>query len=168
VISRKLEVKDLIKLLPEEERPRGRAVPHGAGVFFDIASKTTTVTEGGATAFDKDIPDFSTLIGILSTYGLLRSIYDKDNTGVGSAIFIYIRTLSRWFKHDRYTFPSIRAYFIAHFRKYQNSNDPNTWMEVDAQLFIANVHAAPPSEPPDNQPDDNDQPFAGFCSQQMF
>jgi hypothetical protein len=147
VISRKLEVKDLIKLLPEEERPKGRTVPHGAGVFFDIASKTTTITEGGATAYDKDIPDLSTLMSILSIYGLLRTIYDQDNTSIGAAIFLYQKTLLKWYKHDRYTFSSIRAYFIAHFRQYQTSDDPDTWMRVDTQLFMAHlVRAAPPNE----------------------
>jgi len=148
VILRKLEIKDLIKLLPEEERPKGRTVPHRAGVFFDIASKTTTVTEGGATAYDKDIPDFPTLISILSTYGMLRNMFDQDNTSIGTAILSYVRTLSKWYKHDNYTFRSIRAYFIAHFRKYQTSNDPNVWMAVDTQLFIANVRPAPPPNDP--------------------
>jgi hypothetical protein len=145
VISRKLEVKDLIKLLPEEERPKGRTVPHGAGVFFDIASKTTTITEGGATAYDKDIPDLSTLMSILSIYGLLRTIFDQDNTGIGAAIFVYQKTLYKWYKHDCYTFSSVRAYFIAHFRQYQTSDNPDAWMRVDSQLFLVNLVRATPS-----------------------
>lgn len=148
VISRKLEIKDLIKLLPKEPggAPERADHPLQRGSFLCIASKTTTVTEGGATAYDKDIPDFSTLISILSTYGLLRSIFDRDNTGIGAAVFVYMKTLSKWYKHNRYTFSSLRSYFIAHFRKYQTSNDPNVWMAVDAQLFIENLHAAPPNE----------------------
>jgi hypothetical protein len=157
VISRKLEIKDLIKLLPEEERPKGRTVPHGAGVFFDMTSKTTTITEGGATAHDKDIPDLTTLLSILNIYGLLRTIYDQDNTSVGAAIFLYQKTLLKWYKHDRYTFSSIRAYVIAHFRQYQTSDDPYAWMRVDTQLFMAHlVRATPPNETSnshrDNQP----------------
>jgi hypothetical protein len=147
VISRKLEIKDLIKLLPEEERPKGRTVPHGAGVFFDMTSKTTTITEGGATAYDKDIPNLTTLLSILNIYGLLRTIYDQDNTSISTAIFLYQKTLLKWYKHDRYTFPSIQAYFIAHFRQYQTSDDPDAWMRVNTQLFMAHlVRTTPPNE----------------------
>jgi hypothetical protein len=95
IIKRKLEVKDLIKLIPEEERPKGRSILQGGSVFFDYTGKMTTVSESGPAVHDKDFLDFPILINVLSVYGLIRGLYNPDNTGISHAIHIYTRTLSK-------------------------------------------------------------------------
>jgi hypothetical protein len=61
VVSRKLEVRELIKLLPEEDRPKGRTTAGlASGFHFDATTGKTTVVAEQSSAFDKDIPDFQT------------------------------------------------------------------------------------------------------------
>jgi hypothetical protein len=138
VVSRKLEVRELVKLLPEEDRPKGRAAAGlASGFHFDATTGKTTVVAEQSSAFDKDIPDFQTGVYILSIYGAIRAAYDPDNTGIGTAILLHIKQLTRWYKIDRFTWSNVRAYFIAHFRKYQTSSEPRNWTDIDLQLFAA-------------------------------
>jgi len=157
VVSRKLEVRELVKLLPEEDRPKGRtAAGLASGFHFDAATGKTTVVSEQSSAFDKDIPDFQTGVYILSIYGAIRAAYDPDSTGIGTAILLYIKQLTRWYKVDRFTWSSVRAYFIAHFRKYQTSCDPHHWTDIDLQLFAAHMRHPDPASAPSS----HKQPFA--------
>jgi len=98
IVSRKLEIKDLIKLIPEEDRPKGR-LPAGlaSGWHVDGTSGKTTIVNESSSTYEKDIPDFQTLMYALAVYGAVRSAYDVDNNGIGTAIFLYIKTFTRWF-----------------------------------------------------------------------
>ena len=147
LVSLKLDVKDLVRLLPVEDRPKGRssALPHSVSV--DLQTGKWTSNEDAPVSFDKDIPDFQTLMYILSTYGALRSLYDAEDLGIGTAIFLYIKQLSRWVLVDKFHFPYVRSYFIAHFRKYQASTNPLDWVDTDIQLFTAHIRPTAPVPP---------------------
>src|SRR5436309_8761337 len=96
-----MEVKDLIKLIPDEHRPKGRSTITGlaSGIHFDgTTGQTTLVTEGST--YEKDFPDFPTLNYALTVYASIRSLYDKDQAGFGFAINAYIKTLTKWYKND--------------------------------------------------------------------
>jgi len=146
IVSRKLELKDLVRLLPEEDRPKGRSTAGlTSGFHVDaVTGKTTIVTES-TVAFDKDLPDFPIVVYALSVYGAIRAIYDSDNVGFGPAIFMYIKLLTRWHKIDNFQWKYIRAYFVAHFRKYQASSNPSDWTDVDVQLFTAHIRSTEPN-----------------------
>ena len=126
-----MEVKDLIKLIPEEDRPKGRSTITGlaSGIHFDgTTGQTTLVTEGST--YEKDFPDFPTLNYALTVYASIRSLYDKDQAGFGFAINAYIKTLTKWYKNDGLQFRSILAYSMAHFRKHQ-AVDSKVWIDID-------------------------------------
>jgi hypothetical protein len=142
ILSRELKCKDLIKLLPEEDRPRGRAVGSGLGPGFHLnaAGVFSAITEGSsAAAFEKDFPDFYTATLAMSTYGAIRDMFDQDHLGIGGAILLYIRLIARWIKVDGYEWRHVRGYFMAHFRKYQTSNNPEDWIRIDSQLFLTHI-----------------------------
>jgi len=98
--------------------------------------KHTVLNESTVTS-EKIFPDLQTLLNALSTYLVIRDLYDVDNVGFGSAISLYIRQLAWWSKHHNW--PAIVSYFVAHFRKHQPSNDPSDWYNVDIQLFTAHM-----------------------------
>jgi hypothetical protein len=165
VVSRKLEVRELVKLLPEEDRPKGRtAAGLASGFHFDATTGKTTVVAEQSSAFDKDIPDFQTGVYILSIYGAIRAAYDPDNTGIGTAILLYIKQLTRWYKIDRFTWSSVRAYFIAHFRKYQTSSEPRNWTDIDLQLFAAYMRHPDPGSAPSSQKQPKARTFQDVCN----
>lgn len=146
IVSRKLEIKDLVRLIPEEDRPKGRSTAGlSAGFHIDVTGKTTIVSES-TVAFDKDFPDFPTVIYALSIYGAIRGLYDIDNTGIATGIFLHIKRLTRWHKIDNFQWKYIRAYFIAHFRTYQTSDNPLDWMNTDLQLFAAHIRSTEPTQ----------------------
>jgi hypothetical protein len=89
ILDGALKCKDLIKLLPEEDRPKGRSAGAGLGAGFhiDTAGVLSAVPEGSSmAAFEKDFPDLYTAILVLSTYGAIRDMYDVDEKGIGGAI----------------------------------------------------------------------------------
>jgi hypothetical protein len=139
IVSLKLEVKDLVRLLPVEDRPRGRSTALPNSLSVDPRTGKWTSNDDNPITFDKDIPDFNTLLYILSIYGSIRTLYDTDHTGIGPAIFLYIKLLTRWVLIDKFQFVHIRAYFISHFRKYQATSNPLDWINVDIQLFTAHI-----------------------------
>jgi hypothetical protein len=141
IVHGKMEVKDLLKLVPEEDRPKGRKLTH-AGFLLDTSGTITTVDE--STAFEKDFPQFGTIIYALSTYGAIRSLFDVDHTGIGTGIFIHVKNLTRWHHINGFPLGAVRSYFVAHFRKHQRSKDPSVWMNIDFELYANHIrHAAP-------------------------
>jgi hypothetical protein len=143
LVAGKLEVKDLLRLIPAEDRPRGRTTAIPGVVSFDNQTGKWIQSDDMPNTFDKDFPDLNTALHTLSVYGAIRSLFDADNVGIAPAIFLYIKQLTRWVLVDRFSWHHIRSYFIAHFRKYQASTDPLSWIEIDPQLFIA--HIRPPT-----------------------
>jgi len=144
LVSLKLDVKDLIRLLPIEDRPKGRTSAHPRALTIDPATGMLSTKEVDTpAAFDGDFPDLNTAIYALTIYGSLRSLYDVDHTGIGTAIFLYIKLLTRWILVDKFQWAYVRAYFISHFRKYQASTNPLDWINVDIQLFTAHIRTAP-------------------------
>src|SRR5579859_5873135 len=138
VVACTLDVAHFVKLIPLEQRPKGQSTAGlAAGIHFDIATMKHTVLNGSTVASEKVFPDLQTLLNALSTYLVIRDLYDVDNVGFGSAIGLYIRQLAWWSKHHNW--PAIVSYFVAHFRKHQPSNDPSDWYNVDIQLFTAHM-----------------------------
>ena len=136
VVACTLDVAHFVKLIPLEQRPKGQSTAGlAAGIHFDIATMKHTVLNESTVASEKVFPDFQTLLNALSTYLVIRDLYDVDNIGFGSAIGLYIRQLAWWTKH--HIWPAIISYFVAHFRKHQSSNNPSDWYNVDIQLFTA-------------------------------
>jgi hypothetical protein len=116
ILNRDLKCKDLITLLPEEDRPKGRPAGAGLGAGFHInPAGVLSAIPGGSSmaAFEKDFPDFYTANQVLATYGAIRDMYDQDNLGIGGAILLYIKLLTRWIKNDCYEWCHVRAYFMA-------------------------------------------------------
>lgn len=139
IVSAKLDPKDLIRLLSLKDRPKGRGNMQSGSLLLDIQTGKFTATEESATAFDKDFPDFNTALYALSVYGAIRTLYDVDKTGIGPAIFLYIKRLTRWVLIDKFYWPHIRAYIISHFRTYQASTNPLDWINTDVQLFTTHI-----------------------------
>lgn len=142
IISRRMEVKDLVKLLPEEHRPsiKGRS-PLGlpSGFHIDAATEKATIVRETSTTFEEEFPNIGTLIYALSVYGAIRDVFDTERVGFVPAIFAYIRNLTMWYNNDNFDWESIRSYFIAHFRKHQTATDPKVWSEVDVQLHATYI-----------------------------
>jgi len=132
LLDGKLDVKDLLRLIPAEDRPRGRTTAIPGLVSFDNQTGKFIQSDDIPTTFDKDFLDSKTALHVLSVYGAIRSLYDVDKTGVAPGIFLYIKQLTRWILIDRFSWHHVRAYFVAHFRKYQASTDPLSWMNIDA------------------------------------
>lgn len=138
VVACTLDVAHFVKLIPLEQRPKGQStVGLAAGIHLDIATMKHTVLNESTVTSEKIFPDLQTLLNALSTYLVIRDLYDVDNVGFGSAISLYIRQLAWWSKHHNW--PAIVSYFVAHFRKHQPSNDPSDWYNVDIQLFTAHM-----------------------------
>ena len=143
IVSKKMEIKDLIKLIPEEDRPsKGRPTAGLAtGIHIDTASGKVQAVGESLNTHEKDIPDLKILLYILSIYGAIRSLYDIEHTGIGAAIIYFTTHLIKWDRVDGYQFKHTRAYFIGHFRKYQRSSNSNDWMKIDEQLFIKHMRS---------------------------
>jgi len=138
VVACTLDVAHFVKLVPLEQRPKGQSTAGlAAGIHLDIATMKHTVLNENTFISEKVFPDLQTLLNALSTYLVIRDLYDVDNVGFGSAIGLYIRQLACWSK--RHNWPAIISYFVAHFRKHQSSNDPSDWYNVDIQLFTAHM-----------------------------
>jgi hypothetical protein len=140
IVHGKLENKDLIKLLPEEHRPKGRN--HGTGILLNASGQMTMINESSAN--EKDFPDFNRIIYALTVYGTVRDMYDTNHTGIGSGILLHIMRLTRWHQIDGFPLSAVRGYFLAHFRKHQKSTDPLVWMRIDSELHANYIrHPAP-------------------------
>jgi len=138
VVACTLDVAHFVKLIPLEQRPKGQSTAGlAAGIHLVIATMKHTVLTESTVASEKVFPDLQTLLNALSTYLVIRDLYDVDKVGFGSAIGLYIRQLAWWSKHHNW--PAIISYFVAHFRKHQSSNDPSDWYNVDIQLFTAHM-----------------------------
>jgi len=136
IMARDLDVAHFIKLVPVEERPRGQAnagIP--TGLLFDTATGKSSMVTESTVSYEKQFPDLPTLINGLAVYSAIQDIYDPDRKGFGfgSAITLYIRQLARWSQHHKWT--AVISYFIAHFRRYQSSTDPQVWIDVDMQYL---------------------------------
>src|SRR5205814_2185972 len=81
-----------VKLIPLQQRPKGQSTAGlAAGIHFDNATMKHTVLNDSTVASEKVFPDFQTLLNALSTYLVIRDLYDVDNIEFGSAIGLYIR-----------------------------------------------------------------------------
>ena len=149
IVSGTLDVAHLVKLIPPEDRPRGAAnMSLPTGLTFTLNGSTSTpqivqTTDPSLTAFEKTFPTVLVLVQALSVYGAIRSLYDRDSTGVGTAIYFHICKLSLW-SSQRLPWRGIIHYAIAHFRKYQASSLPSVWLLTDTELYTTYV-ARPPS-----------------------
>jgi hypothetical protein len=141
LVAGKLDVKDLIRLIPVENRPRGRATAIPGTISFDGRTGKWIQSEEAPNTFDKDFPDLNTALLALSVYGSICALYDVDKTGIAPAIFLYIKQLVHWVLIDKFSWYHVRAYFIAHFRAHQASTDPLSWVHTDPQLFIAHIRS---------------------------
>jgi hypothetical protein len=134
IMARDLDVAHFIRLVPVEERPKGQSnagVP--TGLLFDTATGKSSMVTESTVSYEKQFPDLQTLINGLTVYSAIRDIYDPDHQGFGFAITLYIRQLARWSQHHKWT--AVISYFIAHFRRYQSSTDPQVWINVDMQYL---------------------------------
>lgn len=140
IVACKMEPKDLILLLPEEDRPNRKAATR-TNLHFDAqAGKLVTVDEP-YTTFDKDFPSLEYLIYALTVYGTIRALYDSDNIGISAAIFLHVKRITRDALINKYDWRSIVAYTIAHFRKHQKSSDVLDWINADSELFLSYIKA---------------------------
>jgi hypothetical protein len=134
IMARDLDVAHFIKLVPVEERPRGQSnagIP--TGLLFDAATGKSSMVTESTVNYEKQFPDLPTLVNGLTVYSAIRDIYDPDRQGFGFAITLYIRQLARWSQQHKWT--AVISYFIAHFRRYQSSTDPQVWINVDMQYL---------------------------------
>jgi hypothetical protein len=142
IVSRKLDPKELILLLPLEERPNKRAGQRSHIQIDNTTGLMFTTPDDTPTAFDKDFPTVEYLVYALSVYGAIRGLYDIDNTGIGPAIFLHIKKIVRDAAIAKYEWKSIVAYVIAHFRKHQKSSNPLDWVNTDSELFLQHIKAS--------------------------
>jgi hypothetical protein len=142
IVHGKLENRDLIKLLPEEHRPKGRN--HGTGILLNASGQMTMINESSAN--ENDFPDFNRIIYALTVYGTVCDMYDTDHTGIGSGILLHIMRLTRWHQIDGFPLSAVRGYFLAHFCKHQRSTDPLYGCELTAS-YMPTTSAIPPQRP---------------------
>jgi hypothetical protein len=100
IVAGKLDPKDLIQLLPEEERPSRKAGGRNQ-LILDSDGKITTLDEP-YTSFDKDFPTSEHLISTFTAYGTFRGLYDIDNLGFAHAILMHIRRIARDVAYNKY------------------------------------------------------------------
>src|SRR5579859_7126904 len=143
IVSRTLDAAHLIKLIPPEDRPKGSAntsIP--AGITIDLEQGRPTFTaEHTLTAYEKTFPTFPILLQALSVYGSVRSLYDRDNIGIGPAVFLYIRKLATWTAQG-FPWKGIILYTIAHFRKHQAS--PPSHMDTYRHRALHHIYRPSP------------------------
>jgi hypothetical protein len=170
IVAGKLDPKDLIQLLPEEERPSRKAGGRNQ-LILDSDGKITTLDEP-YTSFDKDFPSSEYLISAFSIYGTIRGLYDVDNLGFAHAIPMHVRRIARDVLYNKYEWHSVVTYFIAHFRKHQTSSDPLVWVTTDTELFVSHIKSpqnstVTPQQPPLKQrpssPTKRPAPDPEFC-----
>jgi hypothetical protein len=116
IVSHKLDPKELILLLPLEERPNKRGGQRSNLQFDTTTGMIISTVDDAPTAFEKDFPTIEYLVYALSVYGAIRGLYDINNTGIAPAIFLHIKKIARDAAVAKYEWKSIVAYVIAHFR----------------------------------------------------
>jgi hypothetical protein len=144
VISQQLEIKDLIKLIPEKARPkRHSTLAAGTSIIIDEAapsgSSLKVLHDNSTTTYERDIQDSDTLFHIISVYSAIRGAYDTEHTNIAVALACFLRQLIDWLRTDGIPFSRIRAYFVAHFQLFQTSQDPADWMKIDNQSFLRHM-----------------------------
>ena len=142
IVELKLDVKDLPKLIPPHNRPKGRMAASSitaTSILFDTANPTAQIIEPDEIAYDKDIPNIRVLTSILTIYGAIRSLWDMDNPNIGATISLYTSMLNRWDQYDRFSFKGILRYFISHFQKYQTSTKFRDWTTIDNHLHATHM-----------------------------
>lgn len=142
IVSLKLDPKELINLIPLDERPNKRGGQR-SNLHIDTTTGLITTVDDTPTAFEKDFPTVEYLVYAFSVYGAIRGLYDIDNTGIGPAIFLHIKKFVREVAVAAYDWKSIVSYVIAHFRKHQKSSNPLDWVTHDSELFLQ--HMRPPA-----------------------
>jgi len=165
IVSRTLDAAHLIKLIPPEDRPKGSAnTSMPAGITFDLehGGRPIFTSEHAITAYEKTFPTFPILLQALSVYGSIRSLYDRDSTGLGPAIFLYIRKLATWTAQG-FPWKGIILYAIAHFRKHQASLDPLAWIHTDTELFTTHIARPPGTTSSTANAFRSPQPKKEFC-----
>jgi hypothetical protein len=147
VVARTLDVTHFIKLLPILERPKGQVNPGTtSNVVINSETGKTSISESTVN-YEKVYTDSATLINALTLYAVIRDLYDVDNLGFGPAIFLYVRQILVWSK--KYKWSAIVNYFVAHFTKYQSTNDPHEWYKTDLQMFADHLSSEKlPALPP--------------------
>jgi hypothetical protein len=142
IVSHKLDPKELILLLPLEERPNKRGGQRSNLQFDPTSGMIISTVDDTPTAFEKDFPTIEYLVYALSVYGAIRGLYDIDNTGIAPAIFLHIKKIARDAAVAKYEWKSIVGYVIAHFRKYQKSSNPLDLVNTDSELFLQYIKAS--------------------------
>ena len=100
VISLELDLAHFIKLVPRKERPKGQTnVGLTSGIHFDGETGKTSIVNESSVQYDKQFPDYATLLNGLTVYSAIRDLYDVDGLGFGCAITLYIRQLAFWTKN---------------------------------------------------------------------
>jgi hypothetical protein len=138
IVMGKFDVANLIKLIPPEDRPKGAAntsLPSGVTFQFDSGRPTLTTTHQ-LTVYEKTYSDFPSFLQALSVYAAIRAQYDRDNSGIGTAILLYIRKLATWVRLN-YSWNGVLMYAIAHFRLYQSSHNSLDWTRTDTELYTS-------------------------------
>ena len=155
VVSGTLAIKDLPKLIPFREHPKGRQNATSSGSSFHFETGQITY-KSPQFSFEKDVPSIFHLLNILHVYAGIRTIYSEADDNLALAFNIYSRRLIVWHSIKNYSFPSIRDYVIQHFELYQASPDPKVWSTVDQDLFTScirhHIQPAAPSPTPKNTP----------------
>ena len=147
IISLTVDVKDLIQLLLIADRPnRTSTLSNTLSVDFEKGKQSSA--DCTFTAFGDNFPNFDTLMSMLSVYATVRTAYDAENVGIGPAIFMYIKLLTRWALIDKFQFNFVRTYFIAHFQKYQTSINLLDWINIDPKLFTLCIQLTTVTQPP--------------------
>ena len=88
VISRKLEIKDLIKLISKEDHSKERfeTAELASDFHFDDITERIILIIENSISYNKNILDSHTLTQILAIYDMLRDLLDADNTRVDTVI----------------------------------------------------------------------------------
>ena len=138
VVSQNLDTAHFIKLIPTKQRPKGQTnTGLASGIHIDGETGKASVVNESNVQYERQFPDYPTLVNALTVYVAIRDLYDVDKLDFRCAITLYIRQLALWTKLHKWT--SIVSYFVSHFDKYQSSQDPRSWIDVDLQSFIEHL-----------------------------
>jgi hypothetical protein len=153
IVAGKLDPKELILLIPLEDRPNKRGGQR-SNLLYDQLTGTFATVNDTPTAYEKDFPSVEYLVYALTVYGTIRGLYDVDRTGISPAIFLHIKRVVRDSVIGNYEWKTIVGCVIAHFRKYQKSPNPEVWITTDTELFFAHIKVAhnPVSAPASRSP----------------
>ena len=79
IFGLKLEIKDLLKLIPSRYRLKDRIATNDiidTSILIDTVNSTTTIIESDNSAHDKEITDIRIILAILNVYAKIHVIYD--------------------------------------------------------------------------------------------